>query len=111
MEIAPLLQGMLDAGVPALPSLSCVHFDNSAVGGLDNDLLRRFMHKFSETIVRFEFSHDLGGHLLTDHYELARRFGRWPRVEVEPEPTDDPPSPHSSDDESESEVEVEEEPA
>lgn len=111
MPISPLLQGLLDAGVDALPRLHRVEFaqyaiDNSA---LFPDLLRRFLHKFSATVVRVEFSHRTGPD--DEHFDstwtLVRGFCRHPRVELD---FGEPLRVHASDDDSESEAELDTDP-
>ena len=114
LDPAMLIQGMLDAGISALPDLRRVNFDDGIVEA--RSLLRRFLRKFSTVTVQF--------HLVSpqqtskDKYEafcaFQRAVGSWPRVEVTPAlttlGTEGAPSPHPSDDEAESDVELDVEP-
>ena len=78
LDIVPVLQGMLDAGAPALPLLARVVFRDGCVAGLTVDLLRRFLHRFPLVTVRFESS-------IPRHNDssLAAMFAGWPRVEFQ----------------------------
>lgn len=106
MEMAPLLQGMLDAGADALPHLRRVQCDNGSVEKLveAHALLRRYLHKFPAVHVHFDYTLDLDDGR-PDAKVIAHHYGRWPRVTVDPAPGNPPPSPHASDDEPESDVE------
>ena len=101
MDVAPVLQGLLDAGAPSLPHLARVVFRDGCLTGLTVDLLRRFLHRFPLLTVRFESSIPR-----PNDSSLAAMFAGWLRVEL-PAPSGGaaaPPVPHPSDDEPESVV-------
>lgn len=97
MHAAPLLQGMLDAGVKSLPQLRDVRVDDLP-SPLDSALLRRFMHRFPS--VQAHLSLPYGEHKTEAATAFGRKFGGWPRVEVYPTPAenDGPPAADKDDD-------------
>ena len=75
MDIAPVLQGMLDAGAPSLPLLARVVIHDGCLTGLGSvDLLRQFLHRFPLVTVRFETSIPR-----PNSSPLAVMFAGWPR--------------------------------
>lgn len=104
MLLAPLIQGMLDAGVEALPMLRHVECANLWKDGLTAPLLRRFLHRFPKVHVDLFLPENNA--LELDEYQFIATFSDWPRVSVDPMPSNGPPSPHASDDESGSDVEA-----
>lgn len=98
---APLLQGMLDAGVLFLAMLRRVELIRFDPESISRDLLRRFLHRFPQVHVGLTAQSP-------DQFDDAwRRFGEWPRVQVKPLSwPEGPPSPHASDDESGCDVEA-----
>ena len=100
--VESFFQGMLDAGVGALPVLRRVWFApqvgfDESEPAVEPSLLRRFLHRFPQVTVTISLDDSLL------YAEAETRFGLWERVEVKIK-KDPPPSPHASDDDEGSEV-------